>query len=132
MKIGKTLGIGTGLVQRVLVEQPRLFDVDVAEARVPVGETETAGAEVSGGLRLKETKCRSSRAAQRSLWFVKLDPAVPTGRKEERNGPRDVWIDFRLQRLNFIFKQPPQQHGYDDDVEEEACRRRQVFRGEGR
>ena len=32
LKIGKTLGIGTGLVQRVLVEQPRPFDVDVAEA----------------------------------------------------------------------------------------------------
>jgi len=29
---GKTLGIGTGTVQRVLMEQPRPFDVDVAEA----------------------------------------------------------------------------------------------------
>jgi DNA invertase Pin-like site-specific DNA recombinase len=32
LKIGKTLGIGTGTVQRVLIEQPRPFDVDVAEA----------------------------------------------------------------------------------------------------
>ena len=32
MKIGKALGIGTGTVQRVLMEQPRPFDVDVAEA----------------------------------------------------------------------------------------------------
>ena len=32
MKIGKTLGIGTGTVRRVLMEQPRPFDVDVAEA----------------------------------------------------------------------------------------------------
>jgi DNA invertase Pin-like site-specific DNA recombinase len=31
VKIGKTLGIGTGLVQRVVTEQPRPFDVDVAE-----------------------------------------------------------------------------------------------------
>ena len=32
MKIGKALGIGTGTVQRVLMEQPRPFDVDAAEA----------------------------------------------------------------------------------------------------
>ena len=32
LKIGKALGIGTGTVQRVLMEQPRPFDVDVAEA----------------------------------------------------------------------------------------------------
>ena len=32
MKIGKTLGIGIGTVQRVVMEQPRPFDVDVAEA----------------------------------------------------------------------------------------------------
>ena len=32
LKIGKTLGIGTGTVQRVVMEQPRPFDVDVAEA----------------------------------------------------------------------------------------------------
>ena len=31
VKIGKTLGIGTGLVQRVLAEQTRPFDVDVVE-----------------------------------------------------------------------------------------------------
>ena len=31
-RIGKPLGIGTGTVQRVLIEQPRPFDVDVAEA----------------------------------------------------------------------------------------------------
>jgi len=30
--IGRTLGIGTGTVQRVVIEQPRPFDVDVAEA----------------------------------------------------------------------------------------------------
>jgi hypothetical protein len=32
LKIGKALGIGTGTVRRVLMEQPRPFDVDVAEA----------------------------------------------------------------------------------------------------
>ena len=32
LKIGKTLGIGTGTMQRVLMEQPRPFDIDVAEA----------------------------------------------------------------------------------------------------
>ena len=32
LKIGKSLGIGTGTVQRVLMEQPRTFEVDVAEA----------------------------------------------------------------------------------------------------
>ena len=31
VKIGKTLGIGTGFVQRVLTEQPPPFDLDVAE-----------------------------------------------------------------------------------------------------
>jgi hypothetical protein len=31
LKIGKALGIGTGTVQRVLMEQPRPFDVDLAE-----------------------------------------------------------------------------------------------------
>ena len=32
LKIGKALGIGTGTVQRALMEQTRPFDVDVAEA----------------------------------------------------------------------------------------------------
>ena len=32
VKIGKTLGVGTGLVQPVVTDQPRPFDVDVAEA----------------------------------------------------------------------------------------------------
>jgi hypothetical protein len=32
LKIGKALGIGTGTVQRVVMEQPRPFDVGVAEA----------------------------------------------------------------------------------------------------
>jgi hypothetical protein len=32
LKIGKTLGIGTGTVQRILMEQLRPFDVDGAEA----------------------------------------------------------------------------------------------------
>jgi hypothetical protein len=32
LKIGKALGIGTGTVQRLVMEQPRPFDVDVAEA----------------------------------------------------------------------------------------------------
>jgi DNA invertase Pin-like site-specific DNA recombinase len=31
LKIGKTLGVGTGTVQRVVTEQPRPFDVGVAE-----------------------------------------------------------------------------------------------------
>jgi hypothetical protein len=31
-EIGKALGIGTGTVQCVLMEQPRPFDVGVAEA----------------------------------------------------------------------------------------------------
>ena len=32
VKIGKTLGVGTALVQRVVMEQPYPFDADVAEA----------------------------------------------------------------------------------------------------
>jgi hypothetical protein len=32
LKIGRALGVGTGTVQRVLMEQQRPFDVDVAEA----------------------------------------------------------------------------------------------------
>jgi hypothetical protein len=32
LKIGKALGIGTGAMQRVVMEQPRPFDVGVAEA----------------------------------------------------------------------------------------------------
>jgi hypothetical protein len=32
LKIGKTLGVGTGTVQRVVTEQTRPFDVDVAES----------------------------------------------------------------------------------------------------
>jgi hypothetical protein len=32
LKIGKALGVGTGTVQRVVMEQPRPFDADVAEA----------------------------------------------------------------------------------------------------
>jgi hypothetical protein len=32
LKIGKALGIGTGTVQRVVMEQPRPFDAGVAEA----------------------------------------------------------------------------------------------------
>ena len=32
LKIGKTLGAETALAQRVLMEQPRPFDVGVAEA----------------------------------------------------------------------------------------------------
>jgi hypothetical protein len=32
LKIGRTLGVGTGTVQRVLMERPRPFDVGVAEA----------------------------------------------------------------------------------------------------
>jgi len=32
LKIGKALGIGTGTVQRVVTEQPRPFEADVAEA----------------------------------------------------------------------------------------------------
>jgi hypothetical protein len=35
LKIGKALGIGTGTVQRVVMEQPRPFVVDVAEAVAP-------------------------------------------------------------------------------------------------
>ena len=31
LKIGKTLGVGTALVQRVVMEQRRPFDIDVAE-----------------------------------------------------------------------------------------------------
>ena len=43
LRASKALGIGTGTVQRVLMEQPRPFDVDVAEAvRLPLRETEMA------------------------------------------------------------------------------------------
>ena len=39
LKIGKALGIGAGTVQRVLLEQPRPFDVGVAEAAVQGSST---------------------------------------------------------------------------------------------
>jgi hypothetical protein len=32
LKIGKTLGAGTAFMQRVVMEQPRPLEVDVAEA----------------------------------------------------------------------------------------------------
>ena len=37
LKIGKTLGVGTGTVQRVLMEQPHPFEVDVVEAAFAAG-----------------------------------------------------------------------------------------------
>ena len=41
MKIGKTLDVGTALVQRVVMEQPHPFDVDAAEAALALNKTET-------------------------------------------------------------------------------------------
>ena len=41
LKIGKGLGIGTGTVQRAVMEQQCPFDVDVAEAEFASHETET-------------------------------------------------------------------------------------------
>jgi hypothetical protein len=41
--IGKALGIGTGTVQRVLMEQPRPFDVGVAEAALASKVKQTGG-----------------------------------------------------------------------------------------
>jgi hypothetical protein len=32
LKIGKALGIGTGTVQRVVMEQPRFLEIDAANA----------------------------------------------------------------------------------------------------
>ena len=46
LKIGKALGIGTGTVQRILMEQPRPFDVGAAEAALAVNKAEIA----AGGL----------------------------------------------------------------------------------
>jgi hypothetical protein len=40
---GAPLRLGTGTVQRVLMEQPRPFDVGVAEAALPLSETERTG-----------------------------------------------------------------------------------------
>ena len=43
LKIGKALGVGTGTVQRVLMEQPpRPFDVGIAEAAQKI-EMDTIG-----------------------------------------------------------------------------------------
>ena len=39
----KTLGVGTALVQRVVMEQPRPFDVDVAEAALALTEMAASG-----------------------------------------------------------------------------------------
>jgi hypothetical protein len=59
LKIGKALGIGTGMVQRVLMEQPRPFDVDVDVAEAAfASETETATSEISG-----RSNCSFSPAA---------------------------------------------------------------------
>jgi hypothetical protein len=38
LKIGKTLGVGTALVQRVVMEQPRPFDVAVADPHAELPE----------------------------------------------------------------------------------------------
>jgi hypothetical protein len=43
LKIGKTLGIETALVQRVVTEQPRPFDVGVASLKhIPLSESKIA------------------------------------------------------------------------------------------
>ena len=44
LKIGKTLGIGTGTVQRVLMEQPRALSTSASlERRLPLSEMERTG-----------------------------------------------------------------------------------------
>jgi hypothetical protein len=60
LKIGKTLGIGTGTVQRVLTEQPRPFDADVKRSR-PTAHRRfgKAAAKMSrGGGRLSQSRPR--------------------------------------------------------------------------
>ena len=42
LKIGEALGVGTGTVQRLLMEQPRPFDVDAAEGALLLNKTEMA------------------------------------------------------------------------------------------
>src|SRR6516162_9405280 len=39
LKIGKPLGIGTGTVQRIVMEQPRLSTSTSLKRRLPLGET---------------------------------------------------------------------------------------------
>jgi hypothetical protein len=43
LKIGKALGIGSGTMQRVVMEQPRPFDVATSLKRLPLSETERTG-----------------------------------------------------------------------------------------
>jgi hypothetical protein len=49
LKIGKALGIGTGTVQRVLMEQPRLLTSTSLKRRTPLSETDWASGEDPGG-----------------------------------------------------------------------------------
>jgi hypothetical protein len=58
--------------------------------------------------------------SQRSLWFVRVNPAVPADRKKERNTARHVRVDFCIQRLEVHLEQRPEQHGHGDDIQEEA------------
>ena len=74
----------------------------------------------------------SGRRSQRSLWFVKFIPAVPAGRKKERNTARHVRVDSCIQRLEVHLEQRPEQHGHGDDIQEEprcCCRRSAVKAG---
>jgi hypothetical protein len=45
LKIGKALGVGTGTVQRIVMEQPRPFDVGVAEPAAPFPHDTTAASQ---------------------------------------------------------------------------------------
>jgi hypothetical protein len=66
LKIGKALGIGTGKVQRVLMERSRPFDVGVAEGALRMFyETDRAAGNCFG--RLGSTRRRNRLRDERSL-----------------------------------------------------------------
>ena len=68
LKIGKTLGIGTGTMQRVLMEQPRPFDIDVAEAAFASHVNgRSKAARVPGGVGCAEVDDRFALKATRLL-----------------------------------------------------------------
>ena len=60
LKIGEALGIGTGTVQRVLMQQPHLFDVDVVclsvKRRRPPVRSKRTTMEATFGIERRSTR----------------------------------------------------------------------------
>jgi len=54
-----------------------------------------------------------------------IDAVVPARSKKKRNAARHVRLDLRVQDLELLSVQGPQDQGHDDEsAEEERCRRK--------